>query len=75
MTFAYKYCQYFAIFLVNKSGIDVIQGKKLLKMPQDGKKMIFDRIQLTENFFGECCSELSSLTKKKARFVLYCVLF
>lgn len=37
-------------------------------MPQDGKKMIFDRIQLTENFFGDLCSELSSFTKKKARF-------
>ncbi|XP_031619179.1 protein FAM92A-like [Contarinia nasturtii] len=36
-------------------------------MPQDGKKMIFDRIQMTENFFGDLCSELSSFTKKKAR--------
>lgn len=38
-------------------------------MPQDGKKMIFDRIQITENYFGDLCSELSSLTKKKARLV------
>lgn len=39
-------------------------------MSQDGKKMIFDRIQITESFFGDLCSELSSFTKKKARFVL-----
>lgn len=38
-------------------------------MPQDGKKMIFDRIQITENYFGDLCSEVSSLTKKKARLV------
>lgn len=38
-------------------------------MPQDGKKMIFDRIQTTENYFGDLCSELSSFTKKKAKFV------
>lgn len=38
-------------------------------MPQEGKKMIFDRIQITENFFGDLCTEMSSVTKKKARFV------
>lgn len=46
-------------------------------MPQDAKKMIFDRIQITEQFFGDLCSEVSSFTKKKARFVhalLYIVL-
>lgn len=37
-------------------------------MPQDGKKMLFDRIQITENFLGDLCTELSSFTKKKARF-------
>lgn len=36
-------------------------------MPQDGKKIIFDRIQATENHFGELCTELSGFTKKKAR--------
>lgn len=37
-------------------------------MPQDEKKMIFDRIQITENYVGDLCTELSSFTKKKARF-------
>lgn len=36
-------------------------------MPQDGKKTVFDRIQSTENCFGELCTELSSFAKKKAR--------
>lgn len=40
-------------------------------MPQDGKKVIFDRIQTTENYFGDLCSELSSFTKKKAKFVFH----
>lgn len=38
-------------------------------MPPDGKKLIFDRIQITENYFGDLCAEMSSITKKKARCV------
>lgn len=34
---------------------------------KDNKKMIFDRLQSTENSFGALCTELSSFTKKKAR--------
>lgn len=37
-------------------------------MPQDGKKTVFDRIQSTENCFGDLCTELSSFAKKKARY-------
>lgn len=37
---------------------------------KDNKKLIFDRIQTVENYFGELCTELSSFTKKKARYRL-----
>lgn len=44
-------------------------------MPQDGKKTVFDRIQSTENCFGDLCSELSSFAKKKARYVCIGIVF
>lgn len=37
---------------------------------KDNKKMIFDRLQSAENSFGALCTELSSFTKKKARWVM-----
>lgn len=44
-------------------------------MPLDGKKMTYDRIQNVEHFFGDLCSEMSSVTKKKARFVFIRIMF
>lgn len=40
-------------------------------MPVDGKKMIFDKIQVAENCFGDLCTELSSFAKKKARYIVF----
>lgn len=36
-------------------------------MATEAKKLIFDKIQVAENCFGDLCSEISNFNKKKSR--------